>query len=119
MIRLSQREGALAAFAIGSVAWGVAAEATAQATADDAKKRAYGQHLSRECTTCHRIDGVDNGIPSITGWPVADFVTTIRFYKDKLRPNPTMQSVAQSLEDEDMEALSVYFGSLPQPPHKR
>lgn len=114
MFRWSQREGAFAAVALGSVAWSVAASA-----ADDAKKKAYGLHLSRECTTCHRVDGADNGIPSITGWPAADFVTTVKFYKDKLRPNPTMQSVAQSLEDEDIEALSLYFGSLPLPPHRR
>ena len=29
----------------------------------------YGAYLAGECTTCHRIDGADEGIPSITGWP--------------------------------------------------
>lgn len=113
MFRWSQRESALAAFAVGSVAWSVAAHA------DDAKKRAYGQHLARECTSCHRIDGTDNGIPAIIGWPKGEFIETMKYYKDKLRPNLAMQSVAQSLEDEDIEALSLYFGSLPKPPRKR
>ena len=29
---------------------------------------AYGRHLSGECVTCHKLDGTDTGIPSITGW---------------------------------------------------
>ena len=33
------------------------------ASADDAKLKSYGRHLAQECTGCHRIDGVDNGIP--------------------------------------------------------
>ena len=89
------------------------------AMADDAKKRAYGQHLSRECTTCHRIDGTDNGIPSIIGWPAEDFVTTLRYYKEGLRPNAAMQSVAQSLEDDEFQALAMFFGALPKPPQKK
>lgn len=113
MFPTSQRQGALAAVAVGLSACGVAV-----ASSDDGKKRAYGQHLARECTSCHRIDGTDNGIPSITGWPAADFVTTMNYYRDKQRPNPAMQSVAQSLVEEDIEALSLYFGSLPKPPHR-
>ena len=37
------------------------------ATANDSKLFAYGSHLSGECSACHRVDGADNGIPSITG----------------------------------------------------
>ncbi len=110
----SMRGGALFAFIISSVAAFVPGS-----LADDAKARAYGQHLSRECTTCHRIDGTDNGIPSIVGWPAEEFVTTMQYYKEKLRPNEAMQSVAQSLEDEDFRALALYFGSLPKPAKKR
>ena len=112
MFRWSQRDGALAAFAVGSVAWSVAAHA------DDAKKRAYGQHLARECTSCHRIDGVDNGIPSITGWAASDFVTTMGFYRTGARPNQAMVSVAQSLSDDEVKALAAYYGSLPKAPRR-
>lgn len=80
---------------------------------DDAKLLAYGKHLSSECSGCHRIDGVDNGIPSITGWAPADFVATIGFYKSGGRPNPAMISVAQSLDDDQIRALAAYYGSLP------
>src|SRR5262245_20816107 len=67
------------------------------AVADDTKLAAYGKYLAQECTSCHRIDGVNNGIPSIIGWPHDIFVTTMKFYKDGARTNPVMVSVAGSL----------------------
>ena len=51
------------------------------AAADEAKLKSYGRHLAQECTGCHRIDGVDNGIPSIVGWDAERFMTTMRFYQ--------------------------------------
>ena len=86
--------------------------------ADDAKQIAYGRHLASECATCHRIDGVDNGIPSITGWRPADFVTTMDFYRTGARPNPVMVSVVQSLDEAQIKALAAYYGSLPKPARK-
>lgn len=81
--------------------------------ADDANLLAYGKHLSAECSGCHRIDGVDNGIPSITGWSSIDFIATVGFFKDGSRPNPAMISVARSLDEEQVKALAAYYGSLP------
>ena len=83
--------------------------------ADDAKDRAYGEHLARECTTCHRLDGVDNGIPSIVGWPTEDFLTTMKFYGDGSRTNPVMVSVASSLSEKQLKALAAFFASVPKP----
>lgn len=105
----TMRRGMLAR--AGVLAAGVLATAPA-AIADD-KQLAYGRHLSGECSACHRIDGVDNGIPSITGWDVDEFRATLAFYKEGLRPNPAMRSVAESLDDEQMLALAAYYGSLP------
>ncbi len=88
---------------------------SAAARADEGKQRAYGQHLSSECSACHRIDGVDNGIPSITGWPVATFETTMDYYRTGARPNQVMVSVIQSLDEAQIKALALYYGSLPKP----
>ncbi len=88
------------------------------ATADDTRLRSYGRHLAQECTGCHRIDGVDNGIPSILGWDAERFVTTLKFYQTGERPNPVMVSVAKSLDDEQLAALAAYYGSLQKPPPK-
>ena len=76
---------------------------------------AYGRHLAGECTSCHKADGQDKGIPSITGWDPAEFVETLKYYQSGARPNPAMQSVAQSLDDQQLQALAAYFGSLPKP----
>ena len=78
----------------------------------------YGRHLASECTACHRIDGVDNGIPSITGWSAADFAATLEYYRTGARPNQVMVSVAQSLDAAQIEALAAYYGSLPKPVRK-
>jgi cytochrome c len=86
--------------------------------ADEARARAYGSHLAQECTGCHRIDGVDNGIPSIIGWMPEVFVTTVKFYQDGKRNNPVMVSVANSLNEKQLDALAAYFGSLPKPKSK-
>jgi cytochrome c553 len=95
-----------------------AAASAGLAAAQDAKQLAYGQHLSQECTGCHRIDGIDNGIPSIVGWSPDAFTQTLGFYQTGKRTNPVMISVATSLNDKQVEALAAYFGSLPKPTPK-
>ena len=72
----------------------------------------YGEYLSSECTTCHKADGADDGIPSITGWPAEDFVIAMHAYKVKHRPHPVMQMMAGRLGDEEIAALAAYFARL-------
>src|SRR5262245_41268598 len=95
------------------------AAASLAAAADDARLRSYGRHLAQECTGCHRIDGIDNGIPSIVGWDAERFVTTLRFYQAGARTNPVMVSVARSLDENQVAALAAYYGSLPKPAAKK
>lgn len=83
------------------------------AARDAAKLQSYGRHLAQECSGCHRLDGIDNGIPSITGWGEEQFVATLNFYRGGVRPNPVMVSVASSLDEEQMQALAAFYGSLP------
>ena len=70
----------------------------------------YGAYLASECTTCHRPDGADEGIPSIIGWPVDDFVITLQAYKHGKRRHEAMQTIAKRLSDEEIASLAVYFG---------
>lgn len=79
------------------------------ASAGDA---AFGEYLSGECVTCHRLDGQDQGIPAIVGWPSDQFVAVLQSYKTKDRRNPVMQNIAGRLSDEEMAALAAYFESL-------
>ena len=73
---------------------------------------AYGQYLSGECTTCHQADGGADGIPSIVGWPVEDFVVAMHAYKKNIRINPAMNMMASRLSDEEIAALAAYFNAL-------
>lgn len=69
----------------------------------------YGEYLSGTCVTCHQLDGSDQGLPPITGWPEAAFVTVMHSYKNKHRENPVMQQLAGSLADEEIAALAAFF----------
>lgn len=72
----------------------------------------YGEYLASECLTCHQRSGADEGIPSITGWPVEDFVVAMHAYKEKKRPHPVMQMMAGRLSNEEIAALAAYFETL-------
>lgn len=69
----------------------------------------YGEYLSSECVSCHQLDGDDTGIPSITNWPVEDFVIAMHAYKTKRRSHPVMQMMAGRLSDEEIAGLAAYF----------
>jgi cytochrome c553 len=87
--------------------------AFAAAAEDEARLLAYGRHLAHECSACHRLDGADRGIPSITGWDAEKFSKTLEFYRTGARMNPVMVSVAKSLDDQQVRALAVYYATLP------
>jgi cytochrome c553 len=80
--------------------------------ANDAKSRAYGKRLSSQCTSCHRIDGIENGVPIIVGWPADDFIWVLKTYRDGGRTDPAMVSAVQGLNESQIRALARYFGSL-------
>lgn len=101
----------IAAFAVLASLPVVAIEGLSEA---DLKR--YGQQLSQECITCHRLDGKDVGVPSIIGLSKAEFIKTMQLYRTGLRENPTMVSVATTLDDQQIEALAQYFSSLNEEP---
>lgn len=89
----------------------MAAAGMSQAKSNDYLMK-LGEHLAQECTSCHRLDGTDNGIPSLVGLDPNYFIDTLTFYKDRGRTNPIMISVAESLDEEQIKALALYFNSL-------
>jgi cytochrome c len=72
----------------------------------------YGQYLSSECVACHADSGHNPGIPQIAGMDAAGMVSILTAYKNKELVNPTMQTIAGRLDDEQMAALAVYYASL-------
>ncbi len=75
----------------------------------------YGQYLSSECVTCHLGKATEGGIPSINGYDSDGFQQIMKLYRSKELENPTMQTIAGRLTDEDIAALAAYYSALPQP----
>ncbi len=88
---------------------GAVAAASSAAPAGDL---ALGRHLAGECVACHPRDNRNVGIPPIFGWPPDQFVAVLQSYKAKERDNPVMQSIAASLNNDEMAALAAYFATL-------
>jgi cytochrome c len=61
---------------------------------------------------------MDNGIPSIVGWPADQFIAAMTSYRDGTRTNPVMVSVANSLSDKQLDALAAFFATLSKPERK-
>ena len=79
--------------------------------------RDYGKYLAGECTTCHRRDGVDVGIPSIIGMDAEVFTKALNRFQADDKSNAIMVSVARSLDKKQIAALAAYFSSL-KPEHE-
>ncbi|MEM9635717.1 MAG: c-type cytochrome [Pseudomonadota bacterium] len=74
----------------------------------------YGQYLSSECVTCHQSSAAGT-IPPIAGMNADGFISMMKLYRSKQLDNPTMQTVAMRLSDEDIAALAAYFSALKAP----
>jgi cytochrome c len=72
----------------------------------------YGQYLSSECVTCHNNNQEHTGIPRIAGLPAEGMLILLRAYRDRELSNQTMQTIAASLDDEQMAAIAAYYASL-------
>ena len=72
----------------------------------------YGQYLSSQCSTCHRLDAYEGAIPPLGHLPRDYFIVAMREYKSGRRNNPAMVSVANALSDDEIEALAVFYSSL-------
>ena len=72
----------------------------------------YGEYLSSQCSTCHRLDAYEGAIPPLGHLPKDYFVVAMKEYKYGRRDNPAMVSVANALSDEEIEALAAYYAAL-------
>ena len=72
----------------------------------------YGEYLSSECSTCHHAQGIDEGIPSITGWPIESFVWALHSYKNGARKHPIMEMISQRLSNEEIASLAIFYESI-------
>ena len=104
LTRLAQLFGAALAAPL------VMAAAPAPSDADELFE--YGQYLSSQCSTCHRLDAYEGAIPPLGHLPQDYFIVAMREYRSGRRSNAAMVSVANALSDEEIEALAVYYSSI-------
>lgn len=72
---------------------------------------AYGEYLASECSTCHSTDSEDVAIPAIHNRAPKEIIVALLAYRDKVRSNLTMQSIAGALSDDEIGALASYFSN--------
>jgi cytochrome c553 len=70
-----------------------------------------GAQLAAMCASCHRLDGQDQGIPSIIGLDVNKLAGMMAEFKSDKRKSQIMGVVARSLSDEEVAAVAHYLAT--------
>jgi cytochrome c553 len=68
-----------------------------------------GAQLAAMCASCHRLDGRDEGIPTIIGLDPKKLVETMEAFRSGKRVSQIMNVVARSLSTEEIAALAEYL----------
>jgi cytochrome c553 len=78
---------------------------------------AAGKKLAEGCAGCHGADGVSKTelTPSLAGEPDDYIQWQLVYFRLDARKNELMESVAQSLTNEEIRNLGAYYASLPPP----
>ena len=72
-----------------------------------------GAQVAAMCAACHRLDGRDQGIPSIVGLEPEVLIDTMAAFRTGgRRPGYIMHAVAISLSDEEVAAVAEYLATL-------
>jgi cytochrome c553 len=72
-----------------------------------------GAQLAAMCAACHRLDGMDKGIPSIVGIDEKKLSDMLAEFKSGKRTSQIMSVVARSLSDEEIADLAQYLAARP------
>ena len=99
---------------IGGVALGVAllmpGLSTAQGDIEAGRAKAY------TCLGCHAVEGYRNAYPSyrvpkLGGQHQSYIASALEAYKSGARQHNTMQALASTLSDQDIQDIAAYFAS--------
>jgi cytochrome c553 len=78
---------------------------------------AAGQQKNTMCIGCHGIEGYRTSFPEVYKVPKLGgqhpeyLVKALQAYKTGLRNHPSMQGIAATLSDQDMEDLAAYYAN--------
>jgi len=70
-----------------------------------------GAQLAAMCAACHRLDGLNKGIPSIIGLDEKKLADMMAEFKSNKRTSQIMNVVARSLSDEEIADLAHYLAT--------
>ena len=70
-----------------------------------------GAQLAAMCAACHRLDGRDQGIPSIIGLNPKKLAEAMEAFRSGKRSSQIMNVVARSLSTEEIAALAEYLAT--------
>lgn len=86
----------------------------AAATEYPSKRIVQGELKSRQCVTCHGMNGVSANptVPTIAGQNAGYLMIQLHHFKEGKRYDERMTPVAQSLSEEDMDQLVAYFSGV-------
>jgi cytochrome c553 len=89
-----------------------AAQPAAKAGGDSALAKT-GEEKAGVCRHCHGAQGQGTAqIPRLAGQHPDYLEMQLRHFKEGSRQSGPMQGIASALSDDDIKALSAYFGSL-------
>jgi len=74
-----------------------------------AAENEQGAQLAAMCAACHRLDGREEGIPSIIGLDPKKLTETMEAFRTDKRSSQIMNVVARSLSTEEIAALAEYL----------
>jgi cytochrome subunit of sulfide dehydrogenase len=77
-----------------------------------AADRDDGAQLAAMCASCHRLDGGDDGIPTILGMSPEMLTHAMLAYRSRERPSHIMRAIALSLNDEEIATVARYLAAL-------
>lgn len=91
--------------------FGLAIQFTITANAGDIEQ---GKMKAAICAGCHGLDGIGLGMeyPNLAGQKEAYLIKQLKAFRQKTRVDPSMQAMAASLHDMDIENLAAYYASL-------
>ena len=67
------------------------------------------------CVPCHGVKGLSQApdAPNLAGQPAIYLVAQLRAFRDRSRRHETMNVMAATLSDADIEALAAWFAAVP------
>lgn len=85
---------------------------------------AAGAAKNRMCQGCHGITGMrsaypDYHVPRLGGQHPLYLVNALKAYQSKARSHLTMQAIAATLSEQDMEDLAAYYSGQAAPAPKK